>query len=76
MAQVELGNYVGFVDKRQAQGDTTQPLTNPTYFHSVATLRSQLGIVDGAYFTADKLNSMTHNDLVYAMRLSAEAAGI
>lgn len=76
MANVEVENIFNFVDKRQVAGQATDNLTTPANFADVAALRARLTAINSTYYTATLLNKMTRNDMVYAVRLSDEAAGI
>lgn len=45
-------------------------------FQDLDTMREYLNILDGAYFTTARLNRMTYNDLVYAVRVRAYPTSI
>lgn len=65
---------IGFVDKRRASGQTTtNPLATSDNYTDVANMETYL-LANG--YTAAQLRVMTQNDKVYAMRLSADSAGI
>lgn len=78
MADAQVGNRFGYVDKRLTQGNDGDQLgtadTAVTY-NTVENLRARLIAIGGVY-TAAYVNSMTVNDMVYAVRLSDDAAGI
>lgn len=86
MADTELENPLGFVDKRRnnkgvdagnANGNpTTNGTSDSSNYSSVAGLRARLTAVNAGYYTAALLNRMTKNDLVYAVRQADDAAGI
>lgn len=76
MAVLERENVLGFVDKRVTQGSTGSPVTSPFNFNSVAGLRSRLTAANAGYYTTARLDNMTKNDMVYALRTIDEAAGI
>lgn len=76
MADLEREHALGFVDKRRTQASTASPLATPGEYLSVDQLRTRLAAIDGAYFTAARLNNMTKNDMVYAVRLADDAAGV
>ncbi len=86
MADTERENPLGFIDKRRhfRGQDAGNANGNPVAassldisdLGSVAGLRARLGLINGTYFTATRLNSMTKNDMVYAVRVAVDAAGI
>lgn len=67
---------LGFTDKRQTSGATTLPVATPANYASVSVMRIRLAAINGAYWTNTRLNSMTENDLTYALRLADDAAGV
>lgn len=83
MADVELEYPMGYVDKRrnnkgQGTGATskhhTSELTNFAQNDaSVGALRTRLAAFNGTLYTTAKLNQMTKNDMVYALRIHDEA---
>ena len=86
MADNELENPVGYVDiRRNAKGQDlgaaspgTQPAAAATAVDegTVSALRTSLTTANAAFYTAARLNQMTKNDMVYALRLTSNAAGI
>jgi hypothetical protein len=80
MAQGQLGVVRTVVDKRQVQVGptplTTQPIATPANYASIATMRTRLAAISGSTYTAAVLDLMTMNDMIYAIRLSDDAAGI
>lgn len=79
MPKTNLGVVRGLVDKRQVQTGpvplSTQPIATPANYASESALRTRLLAIGGVYTTA-YLDIMTVNDMVYALRLSDDAAGI
>lgn len=75
MAITENENTLGFIDKRRpsdAKGRFN--LTLNTYnYNDVHTMRSDLA---GRGYSTATLDTMTKNDMVYALRLAVDAAGI
>lgn len=63
----------GFIDVRHTQGNAGTPLSNPADFTSVSTAETKL-LANG--YTQARLNTMTINDKIYALRLLEEASGI
>lgn len=43
---------------------------------SIATMRARLAVINGAYYTASMLNTMSYNDMMYAIRVSDFAGSI
>lgn len=76
MAQAEIENQLGFADKRRTQGNTANNTATDANYADVAALRTRLAVVNAAYYTAAQLNLMTKNDMVYALRVADDAAGI
>lgn len=62
---------IGFVNSLRAVPGglgTGSGLTTPLNYTSVGALRTALAAANGAYYTATKLNQMTVNDMVFALR--------
>ncbi len=86
MADTETENPLGYVDKRRnpkgqevgnANGNAfAGAVGDASNYASVAGLRARLTAVNPTYFNATRLNAMTKNDLVYAVRLADDAVGI
>lgn len=77
MANVQIGNVNGVVDKRQVAGSSTNPLAEFANTKDVTALRARLTALNAGYYTAARLDGMLENDMVYALRLnSADVAGI
>lgn len=75
MAVAEVGSDI--TDKRRVQGASSQPGTiMGANYKDVAALRARLTAINAAYYTTGRLNDMTENDMVYAVRLNDDAAGI
>ena len=75
MADTERENPIGFIDKRRTQASNDTPLVAANY-EDVAGLRTRLTAINAAYYTSTRLNQMTKNDMVYAVRLADDAASI
>jgi hypothetical protein len=76
MADTERENAIGFVDKRRLQSDSASGLSNVANYGSVSALRTRLTAINAGYYTAARLNQMTKNDMVYAVRVNDDLAGI
>lgn len=78
MADAMIGVDIdtNWTDKRQSQGSGGSSISAPTDFQSVTSMRTRLNAISSTTYTAARLNTMTVNDMVYALRLSDEAGGI
>jgi len=76
MADSDLGELAGFVDKRRVKGQSGTALGTSANYDSVAAMRTRLAAANGTYFTTTRLNQMTENDMIYALRQIDDAAGI
>lgn len=71
-------NSLGVVDKRQSSGSATAPISSTTHNATKddAAMDAQLTTLNAAYYTAARLQTMSENDKVYALRLGYDSAGI
>ena len=78
MANAQIRNRLGTVDKRYVQGDAANRYsgTTTTNVKDVTSMRARLTAIDSATFTSSRLDQMTTNDMLYAIRLNDEVAGI
>lgn len=79
MADLTLGNNFGVTDKRAGRGNTTATsiIAETANLDTIADIKTRLAAINGTSYTTDRMNKMTYNDLVYALRVaSADAAGI
>ena len=78
MADTEKENSIGVVDKRFLQNSTDLPGTLGTSvnYTDVGSLRARLSTINAGYYTAARLNQMTKNDMVYAVRVADDPTGI
>lgn len=78
MANVEIENVFGIVDARHVQGDLALKgnLSGNIFYNDVTRLRSRLTTLNAAYYTSARLDKMTKNDLVYALRLADDPTSI
>lgn len=69
MAQNQLGNNVdiSFVNSKHVQ-DGDAELTNFANYGSITALKARLAAFDAFTYTAARLDQMTVNDMVYALR--------
>jgi hypothetical protein len=66
----------GFVDKRRGRGQAASVLATAGNYASDGAMETRLAAANGTYFTAARLNQMTANDKIYALRTIDDAAGI
>lgn len=50
-------------------GGATSGIGTPTNYASANSLRTRLAAINGAYYTTAKLDQLTLNDMVYALRM-------
>jgi len=74
VADLQIGNKAGFAavaGKNINGGDDVQTgYSEGGNALTIAAMRARLTAINAGYFTASKLNSMTANDMEYAIRLS------
>lgn len=78
MSQVDL-TETGFVDKRIGKGIShadTDPIAERANYSSIKSLKTRLQALNGTYYTNARINTMTKNDMVYALRSLGDATGI
>lgn len=78
MADLDVNDPLGFTDKRRGRGVTgATQVVEVANMSSISALKTRLTALKPSSYTAARMNSMTENDLLYALRLeSADAAGI
>ena len=77
MANFDIGNRQKVVDKRAGRGTTASPLTTTdTNARDITAMRARLAAIDATTFTAARRNTMTENDMLYAIRMSDDLAGV
>lgn len=76
MANLDVGNRQRVVDKRQGRGTTTNPVTSDASMKDITAMRARLAAINATTFTAARLNTMTENDMLYAIRMFDDKAGI
>lgn len=75
MADADITGALGVVDKRRTQGNNTHPITLTNY-KDIAALKARLTAISATSYTPARLATMTENDMVYAVRLADDLAGI
>lgn len=76
MANLDIRNRAGVTDKRKGLGTTTNPLSSDASLRDIGSMRARLTAISSTTFTPARLDTMSHNDMVYAIRLADDAAGI
>jgi hypothetical protein len=77
MANLDVKNRTGVTDKRKGLGTTTTPLSAiDANLRDVGSMRTRLAAARPALYTSAMLDTMTHNDMVYAIRQIDDPAGI
>lgn len=78
MADLDLLANQGLTDKRIGRGTTAStPLVEIANMEDIDALKTRLAALDGTSYTTARMNNMTRNDLLYALRVaSSDAAGI
>jgi hypothetical protein len=82
MAQNQTGNEWGVVDKRLAANtygsyaENAHDGTSTANAKDVTALRTRLAAISATTYTEAVLDKMTVNDMLYALRVNDEAAGI
>ena len=86
MADSELENPIGYIDiRRNSKGQDLGTASPGTQNAAAATavdeatfssLKAALQTANAGYYTNARINSMTKNDMVYALRQTSNAAGI
>ena len=72
MADTDLENVWHFVDKRRGRGTTTtEAMAETANLTSISAMRTRLTALNGAYYTAARLNNMTENDMIFALKDAA-----
>lgn len=67
MADLETGNPFGVMN---SNGNNRSGAYTNSNLATVAAMKTRLQEVDSGLYTDSKLNNMTYNDLVYAVRLA------
>jgi hypothetical protein len=70
---VDYDELNSVVDKRRGRGQAASALATPANYVSLATLEARLLAIG---LTQAKINQMTLNDMIYAVRVNDDAAGI
>jgi hypothetical protein len=76
----QKGNLVGFVDAREspasAANNNSAQIADERTYGDEASLDARLTAISATTYTVARLQQMTRNDKVYAVRVSDDAASI
>jgi hypothetical protein len=79
VADAMTENILGVIDKRDVQGSNANPYSATTVggnVRDIAAARARLTAISAATYPAATLDKMTFNDMIYAIRINDEAAGL
>jgi hypothetical protein len=72
MADSQMGaprtNFTNSLKAVDGMGGTGSGLTTPVNYSSVSAMRTRLAAANAGYYTTAKLNEMTVNDMIFALR--------
>ena len=80
MANADLLDNKGFAERRgstnaQAKSSIT-PLATPLNYFDIAKMRARLNTINAGRYTSTYLDTLTRNDMEYALRTLDDSAGI
>lgn len=78
MADAQVRNIGGHLDKRQGRSAPTTQVSN-TFVNNtkdVASMKARLTAINPTSYSPERLATMTDNDMKYAIRLNDEAGSI
>lgn len=67
MVDLEVGNTSGLVIE---EGDNSPGTYDNPNLATIAKMKAALTDHDSSYYTAERLNGMTYNDVVYAIKVN------
>lgn len=73
MADHQIGAITGIASRTRASAREVKPVTN---MDSIANMRARLQTINATLYTNAYLNTMTENDMRYAIRLADQAGTI
>jgi hypothetical protein len=69
MADTDVGNVWSIVDKRRGRGSTTaEAMTEKANMLDIASMRTRLTAINGTYYTTARLNTLSENDMIFALK--------
>lgn len=76
MANLDVGNRQKVVDKRAGRGTTVSPLASDANTKDITAMRARLTAISATTYTAARLNTMTENDMFFAIRTNDDSLGL
>jgi hypothetical protein len=85
MANQRIGNRIGVAARNASSGAQKTNMNGSTSVSgeledtdmaSITALRSRLAAIDAGYYTSARLDALTYNDMVYAVRVNDQAGSI
>lgn len=77
MADSQIGAIdLGLTFRNETQGTNAALVATPANYASITALRARLTAINATSYTATRMNQMTVNDLIYAVRLNDDPASI
>lgn len=79
MADQQIGDKMGLTTSHVGDADSRSNITGSTDpesgfddadLDSISAMRTRLAAIDASYYTTARLDQMTHNDMVYAIRVN------
>lgn len=65
---------IGLSNKAKAANATSMGLASVANYGSVSAMRSRLTAINSTYYTASRLDRMTTNDMMYAIKLNDDSS--
>lgn len=77
MADAQIGSIdTAFTYRNETQGTSAALLATPANYVSVTAMKARLTAISSTSYTTARLNSMSINDMMYAIRLNDDAGTI
>lgn len=77
MADGQLGDIDNsWINRQRLVGTNTATVGTAANYSSISALRTRLIAINGTYFNTSRLNTMTVNDMQYALRLADDPTTI
>lgn len=80
MAQHQIGNAQGIVDKKRSTAKSVHKsdgsIATPANYDNMAALDARLTAISATTYTQARLDTMTMNDKIYAVRMNDDANSI
>ena len=78
MTDAQVRNLLGTADKRNGRANSRTSIGSTPHANlkDVASMKARLTAINATTYTPERLNTMTYNDLIYAIRLNDEPTSI